>query len=95
MEEEQVVITKDFLNELVDLHMLISVKPGEIDANGHLFYLPKPCQPGQWQILSDMWHGGQNNRIGSDSTMFPLPGLILEQLYSGGWQAVVGNSKFF
>jgi hypothetical protein len=72
MDEEQIVIAKDFLNEVMDLGILIEVKLGEIVVSGPLFCLPKPCQPGQqWRILSDMWQGGQNNVIGSDPTVFP------------------------
>jgi hypothetical protein len=95
MDEEQIVIAEEFLIELVDLSVLIEVRPGEIVANGPLFCLPKPGQPGQWQILSDMRRGGQNEAIGSDPTVCPKSGVILEQLYSHGWQAVVDASKFF
>jgi hypothetical protein len=95
MEEEQIVIAEEFLDKLVDLGVLAEVEPGEIVANGPLFCLPKPGQPGQWRILSDMRRGGQNEAIGADPTVFLKAGVILEQLYSGGWQAVVDASKFF
>ena len=37
MEEEQIVIAEEFLDELVDLGVLVEVQPGEIVANGPLF----------------------------------------------------------
>ena len=95
MDEEQIVIAEEFLNELVTLGVLIEVAAGEMVANGPLFCLPKPGQPGQWRILSDMRRGGQNEAIGPDPTVFPKPGVILEQMYTGGWSAVVDASKFF
>jgi hypothetical protein len=64
-------------------------------ANGPLFCLPKPGQPGQWRVLSDMKRGGQNKCIGVDPTVFPKTGVILDQLYAGGYSAVVDASKFF
>jgi hypothetical protein len=42
-----------------------------------------------------MCRGGQNEAIGPDPTVFPKSGVILEQLYTGGWSAVVDASKFF
>lgn len=64
-------------------------------ANGPLFCLPKPGQPGQWGVLSDMRRGSQNAAIAPDPTVFPKTGVILDQLYSGGYSAVVDASKFF
>jgi hypothetical protein len=64
-------------------------------ANGPLFCLPKPGQPGQWRVLSDMRRGGQNAVVGSDPTVFPKSGVILDQLYYHGYSAVVDASKFF
>jgi hypothetical protein len=95
MDEEQIVIGEDFLDELVSLGALIKVAPGEMVANGPLFCLPKPGQPGQWRILSDMRRGGQNEAIGAGPTVFPKSGSILEQLYTGGNSAVIDASKFF
>jgi hypothetical protein len=78
MEEEQIVIAEELLDELVGLGVLVDVQPGEIVANGLLFCLPKPGQPGQWRILSDMRRGGQNEAMGADPTVFPKSGVILE-----------------
>jgi hypothetical protein len=95
MDDEQIVIAEEFLNELVSLGVLIEAAPGEMVANGPLFCLPKPGQRGRWQILSNMQRGGQNEAIGPDPTVFPKSGVILEQMYTGGWSAVVDASKFF
>jgi hypothetical protein len=95
MEEEQIVIAEEFRDELVALGILVEVPPGGIVAIGPLFCLPKPGQAGQWRILLDTRRGGQNEAIGANPTVFPKLGVILEQLYSGGWQAMVDASKFF
>jgi hypothetical protein len=95
MAVEQVEIAKEFIVELVKLGVLIRVAPGKMIANGPLFCLPKPDQPGQWRVLSDTKRGGQNSGIGADPTVFPKTGVILDQLYAGGYSAVVDASKFF
>jgi hypothetical protein len=95
MDEEQIAIAEEFLDELVSLGTFIPVAPGEMVANGPLFCLPKPGQPGQWRILSDMKRGGQNAAIGPDPTVFPKSEHILDQMYTNGWSAVVDASKFF
>jgi hypothetical protein len=95
MDEEQIVIAEEFLDELISLGVQIEVAPGEMVANGPLFCLPKPGQPGQWRILSDMQRGRQNEVIGPNPTVFPKPDVIMEQMYTGGWSALVDASKFF
>jgi hypothetical protein len=91
----QIVIAEEFVDELVTLGVLGLVQPGEMVANGPLFCLPKPGQLDQWRILSDMRRGGQNAAVGSDPTVFPKPGLIVDQMYAGGYSAVADASKFF
>jgi hypothetical protein len=95
MAGEQRTIAEEFIKELVDLGVLVKVTPGELVANGPLFCLPKPEQPGQWRVLSNMKRGGQNQCVGSDPTVFPKSGVILDQMYAGGYSAVVDASKFF
>jgi hypothetical protein len=56
---------------------------------------PKEGQPGQLRILSDLCRGGQNEAIGADPTVFPKSSSILDQMYTGGWSAVIDASKFF
>jgi hypothetical protein len=95
MTPEQITIAAEFVEELVSLGVLIPVKPGEMISNGPIFCLPKPGQPGQWRVLSDMRRGGQNAAVGADPTVFPKSGVILDQLYTRGYSAVVDASKFF
>jgi hypothetical protein len=95
MTAEQITIAGDFIDELVGLDVLTVVKPGEMLANGPIFCLPKPGQPGQWRVLSDMRAGGQNTAVGADPTVFPKSGVILDQLYTHGYSAAVDASKFF
>jgi hypothetical protein len=64
-EVEEIVIAKEFLDELVDLGVLMKVQLGEIVANSPLFCLNKPSQPAQWRILSEMGQGKQNEVIGA------------------------------
>ena len=67
----------------------------EMKSNAPLFTVPKPGQPGQWRCIADMKSGGQNYHIGKDPVHLPEATRILEQLYMGGWSAVVDASKFF
>jgi hypothetical protein len=47
MTEEQICIGEEFIDELVDLGVLVQVPLGVMISNGPIFCLPKPCQPGQ------------------------------------------------
>ena len=96
MTEEQLVIAVQFFDELVDLGIFKELLEDEIMlTNAPLFCLPKAGQPGQWRILADMRKGRQNEAIGADPTIFPKASVILDQMYCGGWSAVVDASKFF
>jgi hypothetical protein len=95
MTEEQVLIAEEFVDELRDLGVFEEVTRDQLVANGPMFALPKPFQPGQWRILSDMKSGGQNESIGADPTVFPKSGVVLDQLYPGGYSWVADASKFF
>jgi hypothetical protein len=96
MTPEQLIIAGDFVDELVDLGVL---EPKSADkpvvANAPLFTVEKEGQPGQWRVIADMKKGQQNKCIGSDPTVFPRIDVILSQLHSGGFSAVVDCSKFF
>jgi hypothetical protein len=73
----------------------VQVPLGVMISNGPIFCLPKPCQPGQWRVLSDMHRGGHNEAIGPDPMVFPKSVVILKQLYTSGWSTVVDASNFF
>jgi hypothetical protein len=48
-----------------------------------------------WWVIADMKAGGQNATVGSDPVYLPCIGYILDELYTGGYMAVVDASKFF
>ena len=64
-------------------------------SNAPLFCVPKEGQPGEWRVIADMLHGGQNACMASDPVFLPRTTHILSQMYSGGYSAVVDASKFF
>ena len=60
-----------------------------------MFVVPKEGQPGQWQVITDMLCGGQNECIGADPCILPRTSHILDQMYAGEYSAVVDLSKYF
>jgi hypothetical protein len=96
MTEEQREVAGEFVDELLDLGV-VDLPPEDepVLANGPLFCITKPGQPGQWRVLSNMKEGGQNAFIAPDPVYLNRPLHILEQLYSGGFSSVVDASKFF
>ena len=93
---EQQEIAGEFVDELIALKVLLKAPVDDpILANCPLFVVPKPGQPGQWRIIADCKKGGQNEVIGQGPVYLPQAHIILHQMYSGGWTAVVDASKFF
>jgi hypothetical protein len=87
---------RKFVDELVSLGVFREIDEGlKVLANAPLFVVPKPGQPGQWRCIADMKKGGQNDCIGSDPCFLPRTGHILEEMYAGGYSAVVDLSKYF
>jgi len=96
MDEEQQAVAVKFVDELVDLHVVGRPPPGtNILATTPLFVLPKEGQPGEWRVIANMKVGGQNEGAVGDPVYLNRPLHILEQMYAGGWSAVVDASKFF
>lgn len=96
MTEEQMDIAVEFIDELWQIGVFKEVPEGcELKANAPLFNVPKPGQPRQWRVITDMKNGGQNDHIGKDPVHVPQARGILERLYTGGWSAIVDASKFF
>ena len=96
MTPEQQEISGEFVDELIALKVLTKAPDDDpILANCPLFVVPKPGQPGQWRIIADCKKGGQNEVIGQGPVYLPQAHIILHQMYSGGWTAVVDASKFF
>jgi hypothetical protein len=57
--------------------------------------VPKEGQPGEWRVIADMLRGGQNECMGNDPVFLPRTAHILDQMYTGGYSAMVDASKFF
>ena len=96
MDEEQVRVAAEFVDELLDIGALRELEPGEsLWTNAPLFCVPKPGQPGQWRVIADCKAGGQNFHIGGDPVYLNRPLHILEQMYTGGYSAVIDVSKMF
>ena len=96
MTPEQVQVAGEFVDKLVDLGVVGFLPDGtDVQCDGPLFCVPKPGQPGQWRVISNMKDGGQNAYIAADPVYLNRPVHILEQMYEGGYSAVVDASKFF
>lgn len=86
----------DFVDELMDLGVVGTVDAGlEVLCNAPMFVVPKPGQEGQWRVIADAFRGGQNSCVGQDPVFLPRLSHILDQMYTGGFSAVVDLSKFF
>jgi hypothetical protein len=96
MDEEQLDVAAAFVNELLDLGIVLEPAEGEeVLSNSPLFTVPKEGQEGQWRVIADMLRGGQNECIGSDPVVLPRSSHILDLMYEGGYSAVIDASKFF
>ncbi|CAJ1968848.1 unnamed protein product [Cylindrotheca closterium] len=96
MDEGMTRAAVEFVNELVDLGVLRDIGKGrKVLTNAPLFVVSKDGQPGQWRVIADMLHGGQNDCVGQDPAFMPRIAHIVDQMYSGGYSAVVDLSKFF
>ena len=94
MTTEQAEVAGKFVDELIDLG--IALKPQTpVLTTAPLFCLPKPGQPGEWRVLSNMKDGGQNKAVGTDPVFLPRVSTILDCLYTNGYTAIVDASKFF
>jgi hypothetical protein len=96
MTDEQRATASTFVDELIELGILVPPEPGqEVKTTIPLFLVDKPGQPGEWRIIADAKAGGQNDCSAPDPVYLNKASHILEQLYEGGWSAVVDASKFF
>ena len=96
MDEEQVLVAAQFIDELVELATLQPPPPSRPTVTtAPLFCVPKEGQPGQWRVIADMLSGGQNACVVADPVYLNRPSHILDQMYAGGYTAVVDASKFF
>ena len=96
MTDEQTQVAASFVDELLDLAAVQTPAEGrKILTTAPLFVVPKEGQEGEWRVIADMLRGGQNECIGSDPVFLPRISHILDQMYSGGYSAVVDASKYF
>jgi hypothetical protein len=96
MDQEQLDVAASFVDELLELSVLRDFAEGkEFLMNAPLFVVPKEGQEGEWRVIADMLRGGQNSCMGSDPVFLPRSNHILDQMYHGGYSAVVDASKFF
>jgi hypothetical protein len=96
MDEEQARVAGGFADELFDLGVLKTPTEGwPILTTAPLFVVPKGGQEGQWRVIADMLQGGQNECIAGDLVFLPRVSHILDQMYWGGYSAVVDASKYF
>ena len=96
MTDSKLVAATEFVDELVSLGVLCKADEGmKILSNAPLFVVPKAGQPGQWRCIADMKAGGQNACIRTDPCFLPCTHHILDEMYAGGFSAVVDLSKHF
>lgn len=96
MDPEMTRAAAEFVDELVSLGVIRDVDEGKsVLTNAPLFVVPKEGQDGQWRVIADMLRGGQNECVGQDPVFLPRTLHILDQMYTGGYSAVVDLSKFF
>jgi hypothetical protein len=96
MEPEELRGTEEFVDELVDLQVLTPPPPGvTVKCAAPLFVVPKPDEPCQWRVISDMKRGKQNQSIDKDPVFLRHPSHVLEQLYAGSYTAVGDACNIF
>jgi hypothetical protein len=93
MDEEQTQVAVNFVEELLDLGAVRTPTEGRaILTTAPLFVVPKEGQEGEWRVIADMLRGGQNECIAGDPVFLPRISHILDQMYTGGYSAVVDAS---
>ena len=93
---EQREIGGEFADELISLGVLEEAPADDpVVATCPLFVVPKPGQPGQWRVIADCKKGGQNEAMGPGPVYLPQAHVLLHQMYTNGWTAVVDASKMF
>lgn len=97
MDEEQLRIAGEFVDELLLIGAIGLPPPGmTVNTTTPLFCVEKPhSHPLEWRVIADCKAGGQNAHMGGDPVYLNRPLHILEQMYTGGYTAVVDASKFF
>jgi hypothetical protein len=96
MDPEQRQAAGVIVEELLDLRVVQLARDGrQVVTRAPLFGVPKEGQEGQWQVISDVLRGSQNECITGDPVFLPWISHTLDQMYLGGFLAVVDLSKYF
>ena len=95
MDRNQLETATKFVDELINLEVLVEMEEEEVSNNFPLFLVSKPGQEGQWRCIADGKAGGQNEVCLSDPLHLLQPRDILPRLYPGGFSAIVDASKYF
>jgi len=93
MDDLMTAAAVEFIEELISLKVLEAAE--DVVTTAPMFVIPKEGQPGQWRVIANLKEGGQNEAVASDPVYLNRTSHILEQLYEGGYSAVVDASKFF
>jgi hypothetical protein len=95
MDDAARVAAVQFADELLSLGVVHTIEEGrEVLANAPLLVVPKEGQVGEWRVIADMICGGQNTCVGQDPVFLPRVSHILDEMYRGGYTAVVNLLKF-
>ena len=95
MDPDQLKTAIAFLDELIDLAVLVEMDEADLKNNFPLFLATKAGQPGQWRCIADGKVGGQNNACVSDPLHLVQPQDILPCLCPNGCSTAVDTSKCF
>lgn len=96
LEGEEQRFAIEFVDELVELKVLIPPPPGCVVVNTFpLFLVPKAGQPGQYRTIADGKRGGQNDACVADPCHMTSPDHILPYLYKKGYSGTLDLSKYF
>ena len=81
MDREQLETAIKFVDELIDLGVLVDAEEEDVSNNFPLFLVPKSGQEGQWRCIADGKAGGQNEVCLSDPLHLLQPRDILPEWY--------------
>lgn len=97
MSPEKLEIACKFMDQLIELEVLIPCDEHEISNNFPLFVVPKPKpeQHGEFRCIADGKKGTQNEYCVPDPVQMTSPDHILPRLYNGGYSAMLDLSKYF
>ena len=87
MDPDQLKTAIAFLDELVDLAVLVETDEADLKNSFPLFLMTKAGQPRQWRCIADGKAGGQNNTCVSNPLHLVQPQDVLPCLCPNGHSA--------